>query len=66
MGYITRGAIIMDLGKKLREALAKISNKPYVYVDDVRALIKDLQRILISSDVNVKLVLALSKRIEER
>lgn len=66
MGYITRGAIIMDLGKKLREALAKISNKPYVDVDDVRALIKDLQRILISSDVNVKLVLALSKRIEER
>ncbi|MEW6036530.1 MAG: signal recognition particle receptor subunit alpha [Candidatus Micrarchaeota archaeon] len=56
----------MDLGKKLREALAKLTGKPYVDADDVRALIKDLQRVLISSDVNVKLVLALSKRIEER
>ncbi len=56
----------MDLGKKLREALAKITNKPYVDADDVRGLIKDLQRILISNDVNVKLVLALSKRIEEK
>ncbi|MFN7991722.1 MAG: signal recognition particle receptor subunit alpha, partial [Candidatus Micrarchaeia archaeon] len=34
--------------------------------DDVKALIKDLQRVLISSDVNVKLVLSLSKRIEAR
>ncbi len=56
----------MDLGKKLREALAKLTNRPYVDQDDVKALIKDLQRVLISSDVNVKLVLALSKRIEER
>ena len=56
----------MDLGKKLREALAKLTNRPYVDEDAVRALIKDLQRVLISSDVNVKLVLELSKRIEER
>jgi signal recognition particle subunit SRP54 len=56
----------MDLGKKLREALSKLTGKPYVDADDVRALIKDLQRVLISSDVNVKLVLALSKKIEER
>jgi signal recognition particle subunit SRP54 len=56
----------MDLGKKLREALAKLTKRPYVDEDAVKALIKDLQRVLISSDVNVKLVLALSKRIEER
>ncbi|HSB47632.1 MAG TPA: signal recognition particle receptor subunit alpha [Candidatus Bilamarchaeum sp.] len=56
----------MDLGKKLREALAKLTGKPYVDEDDVRALIKDLQRVLISSDVNVKLVFSLSKKIEER
>lgn len=56
----------MDLGKKLREALAKLSGRPYVDEDAVRALIKDLQRILIASDVSVKLVFALSKRIEER
>ena len=56
----------MDLGKKLREALAKLTNRPYVDEDDVRALIKDLQRVLISSDVSVKLVFTLSKKIEER
>jgi signal recognition particle subunit SRP54 len=56
----------MDLGKKLREALAKLTGKPYVDEDDVKALIKDLQRVLISSDVSVKLVFALSKKIEER
>ena len=56
----------MDLGKKLREALSKLTNRPYVDADDVKALIKDLQRVLISSDVSVKLVFALSKRIEER
>lgn len=56
----------MDLGKKLREALAKLTNRPYVDEDDVKALIKDLQRVLISSDVSVKLVFGLSKKIEER
>ena len=56
----------MDLGKKLREALAKLTNRPYVDEDAVRSLIKDLQRVLISSDVSVKLVFQLSKRIEER
>ncbi len=56
----------MDLGKKLREALAKLSGKPYVDESAVRELIKDLQRILISSDVNVKLVFELSKRIEQK
>lgn len=56
----------MDLGKKLRQALAKMTNRPYVDEADVKALIKDLQRVLISSDVNVKLVLQLSKKIEQR
>lgn len=56
----------MDLGKKLRETLAKLTNKPYVDEDAVRALIKDLQRVFIASDVNVKLVFEISKRIEEK
>jgi signal recognition particle subunit SRP54 len=56
----------MDLGKKLREALSKLTNKPYVDEEAVKALIKDLQRVLISSDVSVKLVFELSKRIEQR
>ena len=56
----------MDLGQKLREALAKLTNRPYVDEESVKALIKDLQRILIASDVSVKLVLQLSKNIEKR
>lgn len=54
------------LGDKLREAIAKLTGKPYVDEAAVKALVKDLQKVLIASDVNVKLVLALSKRIEER
>lgn len=56
----------MDLGRKLREALSKLTNRPFVDENDVKALIKDLQRLLIANDVNVKLVLKLSKSIEER
>ncbi len=56
----------MDLGKKLREALAKLTNKPYVDEDAVKSLIKDLQRVLISGDVSIKLVFQLSKKIEAR
>ena len=54
------------LGNKLREAIAKLTGKPYVDEQAVKSLIKDLQRVLIASDVNVKLVFELSKRIEER
>lgn len=56
----------MDLGQKLRETLAKITNRPYVDEASVKALIKDLQKVLISSDVSVKLVFELSKRIEQK
>jgi len=58
--------MIADLGKKLRQSLSKLTGKAYVDADDVKALVKDLQRVLISSDVNVKLVLELSKKIQER
>jgi len=55
----------MDLGQKLRGALRKISGKAYIDEDGVKALIKEIQRVLISSDVNIKLVFELSKRIEK-
>lgn len=54
------------LGIKLREAIAKLTGRPYVDEAAVKSLIKDLQRILLASDVNVKLVFELSKRIEEK
>jgi len=54
------------LGDKLREAIAKLTGKAYVDEAAVKTLIKDLQKVLLASDVNVKLVFELSKRIEER
>ncbi|MDD5023174.1 MAG: signal recognition particle receptor subunit alpha [Candidatus ainarchaeum sp.] len=55
----------MDLGKGLRDILRKISGKPYIDESEVKLLIKEIQKILISSDVNIKLVFELSKRIEK-
>ena len=56
----------MDLGKSLRALVAKITRAPVVDEATLKSFIKELQRILIASDVNVKLVFELSKRIEKR
>jgi signal recognition particle subunit SRP54 len=56
----------MDLGAGLRKALAKITGAAIVDEKAVAELVKELQRVLISNDVNVKLVFELSKRIQER
>jgi signal recognition particle subunit SRP54 len=58
--------VSMDLGKGLREALKRFAGKSVIDEKAVKSLIKELQRILIASDVNVKLVFELSKRIEKR
>ncbi|MCX6775334.1 MAG: signal recognition particle receptor subunit alpha [Candidatus Micrarchaeota archaeon] len=56
----------MDLGAGLRKALAKITGAAIVDEKAVAELVKELQRVLISNDVNVKLVFELSKKIQER
>lgn len=56
----------MDLGKSLRALINKITRAPVVDEATLKSFIKELQRILIASDVNVKLVFELSKRIEKR
>jgi signal recognition particle subunit SRP54 len=56
----------MDLGAGLRKALAKITGAAIVDEKVVAELVKELQRVLISNDVNVKLVFELSKRIQDR
>jgi signal recognition particle subunit SRP54 len=56
----------MDLGRSLRQALAKFTGAPIADEKAVKALCRELQRVLISSDVNVKLVFELTKRIETR
>ena len=56
----------MDLGAGLRKALAKLTGAAIIDERAVKEFVKELQRILISNDVNVKLVFELSKRIEEK
>ncbi len=55
----------MDLGAGLRKALAKITGAALIDEKSVKELIKELQRVLIANDVEVKLVFELSKRIEK-
>ncbi len=56
----------MDLGEGIRKALGRITGAAIVDEAAVKELVKELQRALIASDVSVKLVLELTKKIEER
>ncbi len=51
---------------ELRKAVAKLLKGGGSYEKLVNEFIRDLQRVLIKADVNVKLVLELSKRIRDR
>lgn len=54
------------LGASLHESLRKIFRVPIIDEGVVKELIRDIQRSLLQSDVNVRLVLNISNRIEER
>lgn len=58
--------VLEKLGSSLYESIKKIFGASFVDENIVRELIRDLQRALLQADVNVRLVLDLSKRIEER
>lgn len=57
---------MVDLGKGLRNVISRITGAPYIDEKTVKDIVKELQRVLISSDVNVRLVKELSKRIQEK
>lgn len=58
--------VLEKLGSSLKETLSKIAKA--VFVDDtlINELVKDMQRALLQSDVNVKLVFNLTNKIKER
>jgi len=58
--------VLDKLGDSLKDTLHKITKA--VFVDDklINELIKDIQKALLQSDVNVKLVFELTKKIRER
>ena len=55
-----------NLGKNLTTTMKKLAGMPIIDEEVVKEVVKDIQRALIQSDVNIKLVLKLSKTIEER
>lgn len=56
----------MSLGEKLRGALDKLRYATSLDSEAVKEAVKEIQRALISGDVEVKLVLELSKKIESQ
>ncbi len=58
--------VLEKLGESLKATLEKIANA--VFLDDklINELIKEIQRALLQSDVNVKLVFDLSNKIKKR
>jgi signal recognition particle subunit SRP54 len=55
-----------SLAKSLSESVKRLLRLPMVDEAAIKELVKDLQRALLQADVNVNLVLEISKRVEER
>ena len=54
------------LGSSLYDAIKKVFRSSVVDETTVKELVRDIQRALLQADVNVQLVLDISKRIEDR
>jgi signal recognition particle subunit SRP54 len=58
--------VLEKLGDSLKNTLKKIAGSVFVDEKLINELVKDIQRALLQSDVNVKLVFELSNKIKER
>jgi len=59
--------MVLDrLGRSLHSALQKLTRATHVDERAIKELVRDIQRALLQADVNVELVLELTKRIEKR
>jgi len=58
--------MLKSFGESLRSAFRRVVNAPFVDKEVVKEVVKDIQRALIMGDVNVKLVLEVSRKIEKR
>jgi len=58
--------VLEKLGDSLKDTLSKITKAMFVDEKLINELIKDIQRALLQSDVNVKMVFELTKKIKER
>lgn len=58
--------MLKNFGGALKSAFKRIANAPFIDKEIVKEAVRDIQRALIIADVNVKLVLEVSKKIEKR
>ena len=58
--------VLDDLGSSLRGTLDKLRGKSRLSEEDVEEIVKEIQRSLLSADVDVSLVMELSDNIKER
>jgi len=58
--------VLDDLGNSLKGTIKKIANAVHVDSKLIKEVVRDIQRALLQADINVKLVLELSKKIEKR
>ncbi|MBW2964413.1 signal recognition particle protein Srp54 [Candidatus Woesearchaeota archaeon] len=58
--------VLEKLGSSLKDTLSKISKAVFVDEKLINELTKDIQRALLQSDVNVKMVFELTKQIKDR
>ncbi|MBZ6495348.1 signal recognition particle protein Srp54 [Natrinema longum] len=58
--------VLDDLGSSLRGTLDKLRGKSRLSEEDIEEIVKEIQRSLLSADVDVSLVMELSDSIKER
>ena len=58
--------VLDDLGDSLKGTLKKIANAVHIDKKLIKEVVRDIQRALLQADVNVRLVLELTKKIEKR
>ena len=58
--------VLEKLGSSLYDAIRKVIRAPVVDEDLVKELVRDFQKALLQADVNVQLVMELSRSIEKR
>ncbi len=58
--------VLDKLSESLTGVIKKITSTPFIDEKFVKEVVRDIQRALLASDVNVSLVMELSKRIEEK
>lgn len=58
--------VLDSLGDSIRNTMKRIANAPHVDRDLIKEVVRDIQRAMIQADVNVKLVVELTKTLEQR